>query len=77
VKGKLNTEAMAIGGETTGFEIDSGESGHFELILSEQWQSKLRPHHEKTVGVFGPKVVLPGVERQKRPAIIVETLQKP
>ncbi len=72
-QGKLRAGVSYIGGETTGFELETAE-GTFELVVKLSEQEKLL----KADGLFfeatGEFVLVRGVERPFRPTIIVESL---
>lgn len=75
-QGVLRTGVMAIGGETTGYELDLlDHSQTYELILSDALKSKIQHLNGMTIEVEGFLKFLPGVERGPRPAIIVNDLR--
>ncbi len=74
VQGTLRTGLVFIGGETTGFELQT-EDGKFELVLSLADQEKLaQKGNGLPFEVSGEFVLRYGVERPLRPTIIVDTI---
>ena len=74
VSGAIAAGIMAIGGETTGFEITSKEGDTYELILKVADQEKLNSLDKMWFEVTGELIIIEGVERKDRKAIIAETL---
>ena len=76
VTGELNTDASAIGSETTGVVISNPEQGSYELVLSRL--QKMQVAKLQTQGllyqVSGDFLVVPGIEIQERPTIIVDSI---
>ena len=74
VSGPVTTGMAAIGGETTGFEITTKEEITYELILKVADQEKLGGLDKMWFEVTGELIIIEGVEREDRKAIIAETL---
>lgn len=74
VQGSVTAGMAAIGGETTGFEITTKAGETYELILRVADQEKLSTLNKMWFEVTGELVVIKGVERQERRAIIGDTL---
>jgi hypothetical protein len=74
VSGAIAAGLAAIGGETTGFEITSKEGDTYELILKVGDQEKLSTLDKMWFEVTGELIVIEGVERKERTAIIAEKL---
>ena len=74
VSGPIAAGVAAIGGETTGFEITSKEGDTYDLILKVADQEKLSSLDKMWFEVTGELIVIEGVERQERKAIIAEQL---
>lgn len=74
VSGPIAAGMAAIGGETTGFEITTTEDVTYELILKVADQEKLSTLDNMWFEVSGELIIIEGVERQERKAIIVEAL---
>ena len=74
VSGPISAGMAAIGGETTGFEITSKEGDTYELILKVADQEKLSSLDKMWFEVTGELIIIEGVERKERQAIIAESL---
>ncbi len=74
VSGQISAGMAAIGGETTGFEISSKEGDTYELILKVADQEKLSSLDKMWFEVTGELIIIEGMERKDRQAIIAETL---
>ncbi len=75
VSGPIAAELAAIGGETTGFAISTEEDVTYELILKVADQEKLITLDKMWFEVTGELIIIEGVERKDRKAIIAETLR--
>jgi hypothetical protein len=75
LKGILQTNMAAIGGETTGVVITVGDVS-WELDLGENraWQELAERLNGKTVLVKGTLKRIKGIERGERDVIVVESL---
>jgi hypothetical protein len=76
VRGKLNSQALAIGGETTGVTI-AANGVTLELEFAERmelWQLA-KKWHDKTVVLTGQLHVKRGVEIRQRWIVDVEALR--
>ena len=73
VQGVLHSGVMAIGGETTGFELET-KFGRFELIVRLADVAKLQKANGLTFEVSGEFLLMPGVETHQRPVIVVDEL---
>ena len=73
VQGILHSGVMAIGGEATGFELET-KSGRFELIVKVAEIAKLQKANGLTFEVSGEFLLMPGVETHQRSVIIVDEL---
>lgn len=75
VKGKLNSQVFAIGGETTGFVIKSGDvSWELDFASEPDLRAKAKELHEKSVIVKGELKVKAGVEIRQRWIVTVHSL---
>lgn len=74
VQGAVSTGMAAIGGETTGFEIKTKDEKSFELILKVADQEKLSTLDGMWFEITGELIIIRGVERKERKAIIAEQL---
>lgn len=75
IRGKLNSEVFAIGGETTGVVISAnGVTWELELGDNERNRQRAKQLNGKTVLVTGQLQVKAGVEIAKRWIVEVETL---
>ena len=74
VSGPISAGMAAIGGETTGFEISSKQGDTYELILKVADQEKLSSLDKMWFEVTGDLIIIEGIERKERKAIIAETL---
>lgn len=75
IQGVVTADAMAIGGETTGFVIESKEGRSYELILRISDQKKIRKLSGMWFEVEGGPLVIHSVELKKRNSIIVERIR--
>lgn len=73
VQGVLHSGVTAIGGETTGFELET-KFGRFELIVRLAEIAKLQKANGLTFEVSGEFFLIPGVEIHKRSVIVVDEL---
>lgn len=74
VQGAVSAGMAAIGGETTGFEIKTKDEKSYELILKVADQEKLSTLDGMWFEITGELVVIKGVERKERNALIAEQL---
>ena len=74
VQGPVSAGMAAIGGETTGFEITSQAGESYELILKVADQEKLSTLDGVWFEVTGELIIIEGVEKKERQAIIGEQL---
>ena len=74
VQGPVSAGMAAIGGETTGFQITSQAGDSYELILKVADQEKLSTLDGMWFEVTGELIIIEGVERKERKAIIGEQL---
>lgn len=74
VHGTLLAGIAAIGGETTGFVIETKVGGSYELILKLDEQKKLNKLSGQWFEVSGEYITIKSVEIAERKAIIVEKL---
>ena len=76
VRGKLNNEIMAIGGETTGVVITAnGVTWELDFSSTPAFRKKSQPMNGKMVVVKGKLSVKQGVEIRKRWIVKVESIQ--
>ncbi|RLA63795.1 MAG: hypothetical protein DRQ88_06930 [Epsilonproteobacteria bacterium] len=68
--GIINFGIMAIGGETTGVELETQE-GIFDLIIPEKLEEEARSYDGKQIRFKGTPVILYGPERGPRRAMTV------
>lgn len=68
--GVLSVNAVAIGGETTGYTLTT-EQGTLELLLTREQKNKIRSLDKQKITVIGIPITLQGIERGPRPAIKV------
>jgi hypothetical protein len=73
VQGVLHSGVMAVGGETTGIELET-KFGRFELIVRRAEIAKLQKANGLTFEASGEFLLIPGVEILKRAVIIVNEL---
>jgi hypothetical protein len=73
VQGVIRSDVFAIGGETTGIELQTAD-GTFELVVKLEDQEKLQRANGLYFEVSGEFVLKRGVERPWRPTIIVDSL---
>lgn len=74
VQGTVSSGMAAIGGETTGFLLETAEHETYELILTIEDQEKLRELSGMWFEISGETIVIQSVEMGARQAIIVETI---
>jgi hypothetical protein len=76
VHGRLNSQVVAIGGETTGFTI-SAQGATWELDFGDDEQMRRRAGrlHGRTVRISGDLQVRKGVEIPQRTIVKVESLR--
>ncbi len=75
MRGRLNSQVMAIGGETTGFVLTAGEINWELSFNDDELAAQARELHEKTVIVSGTLTVRQGVEIAKRWIVEVKELE--
>ena len=66
--GIINFGIMAIGGETTGVELET-KDGTFDLIIPAKLENEARSYDGKQIKIKGSKTILFGPERGPRTAI--------
>lgn len=74
IQGAVSAGMMAIGGESTGFTIETSEGKLYELILKTVDQKKLSKQSEMWFEINGELITVQGVEMKERRVIIVEQL---
>jgi hypothetical protein len=75
MKGIIQTQLMAIGGETTGVMIKAGDvSWELDLGTNRQWHELAQGLHGKTALVKGTLKRISGIERGERYVVFVESL---
>jgi hypothetical protein len=75
IKGILQTQIMAIGGETTGVIIKAGDlSWDLDLGANRELHELAEKLHGKTVLVRGTLKRISGIERGERDVVVVESL---
>ena len=74
IQGKLAAGLMAIGSETTGFEIQTEKEGVFELVLKTKDKLKLKDLDKVYIEIEGNFIYLPRTEKKVRKAVIVERI---
>jgi hypothetical protein len=78
IKGILQTQIMAIGGETTGVIIQAGDlAPELDLGTNRQLHELAQRLHGKTVLVTGTLKRISGIERGERTVVVVESLNEP
>jgi hypothetical protein len=78
IKGIIQTQIMAIGGETTGVIIKAGDlSWDLDLGTNRQLHELAERLHGKTVLVRGTLKRVSGIERGERDVVVVESLSEP
>jgi hypothetical protein len=78
IKGILQTQIMAIGGETTGVIIQAGDlSWELDLGTNKQLHELAERLHGKTALVRGTLKRISGIERGERDVVVVESLNEP
>ncbi|NNK57619.1 MAG: hypothetical protein HKP44_09945 [Desulfofustis sp.] len=75
ILGPIKAGMAANGGETAGFEITSKKGDIYDLIFEVADQEKLRTFDKMRFEVSGELIIIEGVERKRRTAIIAETLK--
>lgn len=76
IRGTLNTQVFAIGGETTGVTITAnGITWDLSIPPGSALRKKAENHHQKTVLVTGRLTMKQGVERGPRYIVNVDTLE--
>ena len=76
VRGELNSQVVAIGGETTGSTISaSGATWELDFGEDEQMRRRARRLHGRTVRLSGELTVKKGVEVPQRAIVQVQSLQ--
>lgn len=77
IKGILQTQIMAIGGETTGVIIRAGDlSWDLDLGTNRQLHELAERLHGKTALVRGTLKRISGIERGERDVVVVESLSE-
>lgn len=74
LQGAVSSDVAAIGGETTGFLIETAEKETFELILTIEDQDKLRKIDGMWFEISGEPITIESVEMAERQAIIVDKI---
>lgn len=74
LKGRIKSNIMAIGGETTGVILITKENNSVELVLKNQHTNQ---HNEVDVEVEGKYKILKGIERGERKVFIVDKIIYP
>ena len=78
IKGIIQTQIMAIGGETTGVIIKAGDlSWELDLGTNKQLHELAERLHGKTALVRGTLKRISGIERGERDVVVVESLTEP
>lgn len=72
VQGTVSSGMMAIGGETTGFTIETSEGISYELILKTADQEKLSKLSGMWFEMEGELITIEGVEIKARKVIIAD-----
>lgn len=77
VEGPIASDVLAAGGETTGFVVSNANSGDYELVLSFEQKFLIEEAKNKglTYKIDGELVNVPGVEINKRPTILVDSIE--
>jgi hypothetical protein len=75
VQGTLHTGIFAIGGETTGFIIETADGRTYELQLNRAQQAWAMRHDGQQIEVTGRLTIVPGVEGPDRQVIIVDKMR--
>lgn len=78
IRGEIETNVLAIGGETTGIVLTSLNDARYELIMPAAWEEKAKAWETqgRTFEVRGEFIDLPAVELPARPALIVSSIQE-
>lgn len=76
LKGKLRTGTLALGGETTGVELNTEEGQTYELALQGELMKKARSLSGKDVVVKGTLKEKKGVEISIRKILRVHTIER-
>ena len=74
IQGTVASDIAAIGGETTGFLLETAEQETFELILTIEDQDKLRALNKMWFEISGEPIIIKTLEMGMRQAIIVDTI---
>ncbi len=74
LKGIIKTGIVAIGGETTGNNIETKE-GNYELAVSKELRADVDKLNKKEAVVTGPLVIRKGIEVKERRIVTVETIK--
>lgn len=74
VQGALTAGMAAIGGETTGFAIETSEEDFYELILRLDDQKKLSTLSGMSFEAEGELIIIDSVGRKGRQVVIVDQL---
>jgi hypothetical protein len=78
IKGIIQTQIMAIGGETTGVIIKAGDwSWDLDLGTNRQLHELAERFHGKTALIRGTLKRISGIERGERDVVVVESLSEP
>jgi hypothetical protein len=75
VSGTLHTGIVAIGGETTGYAIETADGRMIELQLNRAQQQRANRLDGRQIEVTGRLTIVQGVERPDREVIIVERMR--
>lgn len=74
IRGVISSGMMAIGGETTGFQLTTSEGIVYELILKDSEQVKLLKQGETEFELEGELVTFEGVEIKERSIFVVDRM---
>jgi hypothetical protein len=78
IKGIIQTQVIAIGGETTGVIMKAGDlSWDLDLGTNRQLHELAERLHGKTALVRGTLKRVSGIERGERDVVVVESLSEP
>jgi hypothetical protein len=78
IKGIIQTQMMAIGGETTGVIIQASDSTwELDLGADRELHELAERLHGKTALVRGTLKRVSGIERAERDVVVVESLNEP
>lgn len=75
VQGAISAGMAAIGGETTGFLIETSEAKSFELILKLEDQQKLTKLSGLWFEIEGEPIIIESVEMKHRQVLIVDVIR--